>query len=89
MTTKMAPASRVPEGPHTQERAATLHQFLTLTAASPAPALRRAIAAALLVETPSSREAYGRLYCRVMTELGVAPGTDCDPASTPAVPAAA
>ena len=88
MTTKMAPASRVPEGSHTQGGAATLQQFLTLTAASPAPALRRAIAVALSVETPISREAYGRFYCRVMTELGVVHGTDCDSASTPAVAAA-
>ena len=89
MTTKMAPTSRVPEGPRTQKPAAKLQQFLTLTAASPASALRRAIAVALSVEKPISHEAYGRFYCRVMTELGVARGTDSDPSLTPAVPAAA
>ena len=52
----------------------TLGQFLALTTASPALALRRAISVALFVETPNTREAYGRFYSRVVAELGeVAP----------------
>ena len=47
-----------------------LREFLTLTATSPTPALRRAIAGALTVETPRTPEAYSRFYRRVTTELG-------------------
>ena len=89
MTTKSAPACSAPEGPHSKGRSVTLQQFLTLTAASPALALRRAISVALSVETPRSRQAYGRFYCRVIVELGGVPCTDGDHAFMPAVPATA
>lgn len=88
MTAKIVPTSSAPEGQN-ERGAITLQQFLTLTAASPAVPLRRSIGVALSVETPRSREAYGRFYGRVIAGLGLVPGTEYDHASTPAVPAAA
>ncbi len=54
-----------------------LQQFLTVTATTPGPVLRRAIATALSVESPKTPEAYDRFYCRVLGELGVTLATDC------------
>ena len=47
----------------------TLQTFLTRTAAAPAEALRRAIAAALSVERPTSPDGFVRFYHRVVSEL--------------------
>jgi hypothetical protein len=54
----------------------TIETFLKLTATSPAPALRRAIAVALAVDRPSAGEGYTRFYRRVIAELGSATGND-------------
>ena len=81
--------SSAPEGPNTKRRAVTLQQFLDLTAASSELARRRAISVALSVETPGTPDAYSRFYSRVLAELGVARGTDGDPAPEQPVPTAA
>ena len=78
MTT--TPTSRAPAGPP-GGRHLTLRTFLTLTATTPAPVLRRALAAALLVERPDTPEAYSRFYGRVLSALYAAPCTDREPAS--------
>ena len=59
----------------------TLHQFQTLTARVPAPVLRRAMTVALSVEAPRAPAGYARFYCRVIAELGVTLGTDCEQTS--------
>ena len=78
-----------PPGLDERGRTMTIQRFLTLTAATPVPVLRRAITVALSVERPSSREAYARFYCRVIRELGVAQGTECEPVSNRATSVAA
>ena len=52
----------------------TLQTFLNLTGTVPESALRRALALALSVERPTSREGYTRFYRRVLAAL-------CDPPS--------
>ena len=79
----------MPADPGTPRRVLTLHEFLTLTAAVPAPELRRAIVAAAAEVRPSSPEAYRRFYCRVIVQLGMANGTGCDDPSRQPIPAAA
>jgi len=62
----------------------TVETFRRLTATTPAPELRRAITAALVVERPSAGEGFTRFYRRVVAELGTAAGND-DQASRHAV----
>lgn len=64
----------------------TLQTFLQLTATTPEPALRRALALALSAERPTSREDYVRFYRRVLGALCPTRCTDSDPfgASAPA-----
>lgn len=84
MTT--TPTSSAPEAPHGNPL--TLREFLTLTEATQAPALRRALAASLAVETPDSPDAYSRLYRRVVMNLGVPADIrdhDCATWTVPAV----
>lgn len=50
----------------------TLRDFLDMTAAVPAPALRRAMVAALAAEPIRTPEAARRFYGRVIDELAVA-----------------
>lgn len=50
--------------------ALTLHAFLALTSTTPQPTLRRALAAALAVETPKTRSGFVRFYGRVLIKLG-------------------
>ena len=57
----------------------TLQQFHTLTVRVSPLTLRRAMTAALSTEVPHTPAAYARFYCRVLAEVGVALGTDCDP----------
>ena len=52
----------------------TIETFLELTATTPAPALRRAITIALVVDRPSAGDGYTRFYRRVIAELGRANG---------------
>lgn len=85
MTT--SPTSRAPEHPHGNPL--TLREFLTLTEATPAPTLRRALAASLAVETPDTPDAYSRLYRRVVMSLGVAADIRDHDCATWAVPAVA
>lgn len=66
----------------------TLQEFLTLTATTPAPELRPALAASLAVKTPNTPEAYSRVYCRVTMNLGVPIDTHCHDASMRAAHAA-
>lgn len=66
-----------------------LQTFLTLTATTPVPELRQALAVALLVERPTAEEGYARFYERVIDELGIASDTDCGQASEQAVPTVA
>ena len=58
----------------------TIKTFLELTATTPAPALRRAITAALVVGRPSAGDGYTRFYLRVIAELGRAAGNADQPA---------
>jgi hypothetical protein len=53
-----------------------IQTFLNLTATTPARDLRRALAAALVVERPIAGEGYARLYRRVIAALGIASHTD-------------
>ena len=48
----------------------TVQQFLTITSATPPPALRQAMAAALAVEPAHQPEAFPSFYDRVLDELG-------------------
>ncbi len=89
MKNRDAPTSGAPLGPDGRGRTMTIQEFLTHTAAIPAPVLRQAITVALSVETPSSPEAFARFYCRVIGELGVVQGTPCDPVSNTTTPVAA
>ena len=52
----------------------TIETFLELTATTPAPALRRAITVALVVDRPSAGDGYTRFYRRVIAELSRATG---------------
>ena len=74
MTMTMIRSSGSLTGPHGSPL--PLREFLTLTAATPVSALRRALAAALSVETPNTPHAYGRFYGRVLKHLGVLHGVD-------------
>ena len=47
----------------------TLQAFLSLTAAVPEPALRRALTLALSAERPTSRKGHSRFYGRVLAAL--------------------
>ena len=89
MNNREAVSYGAPLGLDERGRTMTIQKFLTLTAATPVPVLRRATALALSVERPSSREAYTRFYCRVIRELGVAEGTECEPVSNRATAVAA
>ena len=57
----------------------TLQTFLQLTATTPEPALRRALASALSAERPTSREDYVRFYHRVLGALCSTRCTDSAP----------
>ena len=59
----------------------TLQTFLNLTATIPEPAQRRALAFALSVERPTSREGHSRFYGRVLAALCATSCTDDYPAS--------
>ena len=56
----------------------TLQNFETLISPFSTLTLRRAMTLALSVEAPRTHAAYARFYCRVIAELGVAFGTDCE-----------
>jgi hypothetical protein len=56
----------------------TLQHFLTLTAGAPERDLRLAITGALLSEAPRGREAYERIYDRVVAGLGLTTETDAN-----------
>ena len=60
----------------------TLHEYLSATSAVPAPALRRAMTAALSVEPARTPDACRRFYSRVVHELGLA--TEDAASGTPA-----
>ena len=62
----------------------TVQQFLTITSATPPPALRRAMAAALAVEPAHRPEALPRFYSRVLDELALAGQTDAVSSSSKA-----
>ena len=67
----------------------TLQRFLKLTTPIQRNRLRRAMAAALAVEVPHTTTAYARFYCRVLCELRLPVGSECDRSSKYATPAAA
>ncbi len=62
----------------------TMQQFLTITASTPPPALRQAMAAALAVEPAHRQEAYPRFYDRVLDALGLAGQPDSGASSSQA-----
>lgn len=60
----------------------TIQEFLKVTAAIPAPVLRRAMAGALRQEPARNATAYPRFYDRVLEELKRTPAGDCNGPST-------
>ena len=56
----------------------TLHEFHTLTVSVSPQVLRRAMTVALSMDAPRTPAGYARFYCRVLAEVGVALGTECD-----------
>ena len=67
----------------------TLQRFLKLTSPIQPSMLRRAMAAALAVEVPHTTRAYPQFYCRVLRELSLSVGSECDRFSGRTAPAAA
>lgn len=59
----------------------TLQRFLKLTSPIQPNRLRRAMAAALAEEVPGTTSAYVQFYCRVLGELGLSVGSECDRAA--------
>ena len=66
------PSNREDDKTSRLEAEMTLKEFQSATSAVPAPALRCAMAAALLVEPARTPDAYRRFYTRVVTMLGLA-----------------
>lgn len=61
------------QGQYKEGPVITLQDFLRQTSTSSELAVRRAMVAALSMERPDTRDAYGRFYGRVVSELRVAP----------------